>query len=76
MKHNLPPASYCNGKRSYDKRGAITAANLRYEQDRVKLRLYPCGDHWHLTKQMRGLPYHNRRVVKGARRWRYSPQCY
>lgn len=43
--------NYCDGKVMYDKRGAQTAANHRYKQDRVKLRIYPCGgDHWHLTK--------------------------
>ena len=27
--------------------------NLRYKEDHVKLRMYECGDHWHLTKQLR-----------------------
>jgi len=47
---------YCrNGKRSYDKRTAVTAMNKRFAEDRQELRMYECehGDHWHLTKQMR-----------------------
>ena len=50
-----PEAEYCNGKRAYDKKGAQTAANLRWKQAREELRIYQCeeGDHWHLTKQMR-----------------------
>lgn len=45
---------YCGGKRAYDKKGAVTARNKRYEDEHVELRMYECGDHWHLTKQMRG----------------------
>lgn len=44
----------CTGKKAYDKKGAITACNLRYKEDHTRLRIYPCGDHWHLTKQLRG----------------------
>lgn len=44
------PAKYCNGKVIYDKKGAITAKNKRWKDDRVKLRIYPCHNHWHLTK--------------------------
>ena len=51
-----PVARICwrDNKRCYDKKGAITARNKRYEEDRVKLRIYPCHDHWHLTKILRG----------------------
>ncbi len=47
---------YCDGKRSYDKKTAITAMNLRFKQDHQVLRMYECenGNHWHLTKQVRG----------------------
>lgn len=44
----------CFGKHAYDKKGAITASNRRYAEDHQRLRIYPCGDHWHLTKQLRG----------------------
>lgn len=46
------PIQYCtNGKPCYDKKGAITAKNKRYQQDHEKLREYACehGPHWHLT---------------------------
>lgn len=44
---------YCNGKPSYDKKGALTAKNKRMQQDHVKLRVYQCDkcDYWHLTSQ-------------------------
>lgn len=45
---------YCNDKRAYDKKSAVTAQNKRYREEHILLRLYPCGDHWHLTKQLRG----------------------
>lgn len=54
MRHELPPADYCMGKRAYDKKGAITAANARYREDHIRLAIYPCGTHYHLTKQLRG----------------------
>lgn len=41
-------------KQAYDKKGAITACNKRYREDHTLLRIYPCGNHWHLTKQLRG----------------------
>lgn len=47
---------YCkNGKVIYDKKGANTAANLRFKEDHIKLRIYQCeyDNHWHLTKQLR-----------------------
>jgi len=52
MREKPSGAIYCNGKRAYDKKGAITAANNRFKHDRVKLRIYPCRGHWHLTKQV------------------------
>ena len=48
----LSPIRYCDGKVMYDKRGATTAANKRFDDDRIKLRIYPCYDHWHLTKKL------------------------
>lgn len=47
---------YCNGKRAYDKKTAITACNKRFKEDHTILRIYECeyGPHWHLTKQIRG----------------------
>lgn len=42
------------GKACYDKRGAITAANLRFREDHQVLRPYSCATcgAWHLTKQI------------------------
>lgn len=40
------------GKYSYDKKGAISAMNKRYKKDHIKLRCYPCKDHWHLTHKL------------------------
>ena len=51
MKQRRDLPLYCSGKRAYSKRGAKTAANKRYNEDRVLLRLYPCGSHWHLTSK-------------------------
>lgn len=50
------PRDFCEaaGKVAYDKKSAVTAANARYKRDHVRLRIYPCGDHWHLTSQLRG----------------------
>lgn len=42
------------GKKAYDKKGAITARNIRYKQDHILLRIYPCKEHWHLTKLLSG----------------------
>ena len=45
---------YCKtGKPIYDKRGAVTAKNRRWEEDHAKLRIYPCNfcGGWHLTHQ-------------------------
>ena len=47
---------YCNvqGKNIYDKRGAQTEANARWNEDHVELRIYNCPhcNGWHLTKQL------------------------
>lgn len=50
----LPEPSYCNGKRSYDKKGAVTVKNDRYRKERVELRVYECdvGTHWHVTSHV------------------------
>lgn len=52
------PISYCNGKTCYDKRGAISAANKRYKNSHIKLRVYQCpdGDHFHLTHIQKHIP--------------------
>ncbi len=44
---------YEKTKVCYDKKGAISAANLRFKQDKIKLRAYWCEkcNFWHLTKQ-------------------------
>jgi len=44
---------YEKSKVCYDKKSAITAANLRFKQDKIKLRAYWCDkcNFWHLTKQ-------------------------
>ena len=43
---------HCDKVAYPSKREAQTAANLRFKQDHVKLRLYECPDckAWHLTK--------------------------
>lgn len=50
----LPPISYCeeHGKPCYDKKGAITAMNKRWREDRVRLTIYPHHNHWHLTSHV------------------------
>lgn len=47
------PVRYCEGKVCFDKRGAETAANKRWNEDRVELRIYACPNcrFWHLTKK-------------------------
>ena len=47
----LPALRTCNGKVVYDKRGALTAKNRRWNEGHVKLRIYECpnNNHWHLT---------------------------
>ena len=42
---------YCQwcGKPCYDKRSAQSAVNKRMKESGVRLRIYQCGNHWHLT---------------------------
>jgi len=47
-------------KPSYDKKGALSAANKRYQQDHIKLRIYQCGNHWHLTHILKPIVYGKR----------------
>jgi hypothetical protein len=44
-------AVYCRGKKCYDKKGAVTAANAFSKRGAGYLRAYPCpkGAHWHIT---------------------------
>ncbi len=53
-KQHLLTCWYQKGKPCYDKRGATTAANLRFKKHRIKLRSYWCDkcNFWHLTKQV------------------------
>lgn len=46
-----PDIKRCNGKVIYDKKGAVSAKNRRYNEDHVALRIYECpgNRHWHLT---------------------------
>ncbi len=48
--------SFCieTGKTIFDKRGAETARNKRWEEAHVGLRIYPCRfcGGWHLTSQV------------------------
>jgi len=41
----------CNGKKCYDKKGAMTVKNKRYKESHQYLRIYPCEfcGMWHLT---------------------------
>lgn len=63
------------GKVMFDKKGAITASNARWKEDRVKLRIYPCPEcrHWHMTKQVREREQLNVRGKRGKqiRKWHY-----
>ena len=46
------PIEYCTtGKVKFDKRGAQTARNKRFEEAHIKLRIYHCPEcnWWHLT---------------------------
>ena len=51
-----PPINFCviSGKACYDKKGAVTAANKRWDDAYVKLRVYPCPDcnWWHLSSRV------------------------
>lgn len=44
---------YCRGKNVYDKRGAETVRNRRWEEDHVRLRIYNCPrcGGWHVTSK-------------------------
>jgi hypothetical protein len=46
--------SFCGKKVKFDKKAAVSAANLRWEEDHMRLRIYPCHKcgGWHLTKQV------------------------
>lgn len=51
----LPAIERCvTGKPSYDKKTAITAKNKRWNDSRVKLRIYHCEkcNYWHLTSSV------------------------
>ena len=62
---------YCNGKKIYDKKGAVSAGNKRFGEDHTRLRIYECeyGCHWHLTKQLRGTfkKTHKKHYMKNIR---------
>jgi len=62
---------YCNGKKCYDKKGAVSASNKRFQEDHQRLRIYECerGCHWHLTKQLRGTfkKTHKKHYIKTIR---------
>lgn len=65
---------YCtkNGKPCYDKKGAISAKNKRWNQDRIELRVYQCCfDHWHVTKQLEVLDY---KRVKYDKNYKKKPK--
>lgn len=50
----LAPLRHCKtGKPIYDKKGATTAKNRRWNEDHAKLRIYPCNfcNGWHLTSK-------------------------
>lgn len=42
----------CSGKTAYDKKGALSTANRILKTRGTKLRVYQCGDHWHLTHHL------------------------
>ena len=62
---------YCNGKRTYTKKGVVTAINLRFKEAHTKLRMYECEDcnYWHITKQIsRGRGFYTNRKIKGKKK--------
>ena len=64
---------YCNGKVIYDKRGATTAKNKRYDEDHIKLRTYQCPEcgGWHLTHILRYSTYGKPKPKRGkVKRWK------
>ena len=52
-----------SGKIMFDKRSAQTAANKRYDDDHVELRIYECPycHRWHLTHTQVRQPYQRKR---------------
>lgn len=52
-----PKWTYCDAhqKNGYDKRGAETVRNKRWNEDREVLRIYPCPECglWHVTSKAR-----------------------
>lgn len=57
------PITYCEtGKPKYNKKGAQTAINKRWDQDHKKLRMFSCKycNGWHLTSE----PFMSYRVCK------------
>lgn len=59
----------CARKARYDKRGARGAANVRYAEDHVALKVYHCGicKFWHLTSPEKRARGRRTRWVKVAR---------
>lgn len=51
----ITPINHCpeTGKPCYDKKTAVTAKNQRWDEDHIKLRIYPCPHcrAWHLTSK-------------------------
>jgi len=45
---------FATGKTVFDKRGAQTAMNKRFEEEHVRLRIYECPNckGWHLTSRI------------------------
>jgi len=45
---------FCNGKKCYDKKSALTAKNKRFKDSHIKLRIYQCDicNQWHLTSKL------------------------
>jgi len=59
----------CRGKKIYDKKGAISARNKRWREDRVPLRIYEClasCGGWHLTHED---PFREDYKYKKDRHW-------
>lgn len=74
MKTGLKEEDSCQGKKAYDKRGAISAANKRWEEDHIRLRIYQHHNHWHLTKSIRGNPYKSKRNRKNIEARKTNPR--
>ena len=55
---------HMSGKVVFDKRGAETARNRRYEEDHTELRIYQCPygcGGWHLTSRLSEKHYDSRK---------------